>query len=143
MMDIATTHNTVAHWREPRHLAYDPSMRPRVLVIDDDLDYCKIMAQLLMGEGFDIDIASNGQDGLDKAHANPPRLIVLDMTMPVMDGWAFRAHQRYCGALAAIPVVIISGVPPERLRKLGMAAALQKPFHMDEFIGAIRAHLPA
>jgi len=98
------------------------------------------MAQLLTEEGFDIDTASNGQDGLDKAHDNPPRVIVLDMRMPVMDGWAFRAHQRYCVTLGTIPVVILSGEPPARLRNVGAAATLQKPFHIDELVTAIRAH---
>jgi DNA-binding response OmpR family regulator len=98
------------------------------------------MAQLLAGAGFETDVASNGQEALDKALDNPPRVIVLDMMMPVMDGWAFRAHQRYCVTLAAIPVVILSAVPVARLRNVGAAAALQKPFHENELIAAIRAH---
>jgi DNA-binding response OmpR family regulator len=115
-------------------------MRPRVLVVDDDADLCEMMAQLLTGEGFDIDIASNGQEALDKAHANPPGVIVLDMTMPVMDGWTFRALQRDDASLAAIPVILLSALPLARLRKVGAAAAFQKPFHKDELIAAIRAH---
>ncbi len=99
-----------------------------------------MMAELLTGEGFDTDIASNGQDALEKAHANPPRVIVLDMTMPVMDGWAFRAHQRWDAAIAAIPVVVMSAVPPARLRNVGAAATLQKPVRKDELIAAIRAN---
>jgi CheY-like chemotaxis protein len=121
-------------------LRYDHPMRPRVLVVDDDPDLCEMMSQLLTGAGFDADFASNGQDALDKAHANPPRVIVLDMTMPVMDGWEFRAHQRYDAALADIPVILVSGVSPARLRNVGAAATLRKPFHNDELIAAIRAH---
>jgi DNA-binding response OmpR family regulator len=121
-------------------LRYGRSMRPRVLVVDDDADLCEMMAQLLTGEGFDIDIASNGQEALDKAHANPPGVIVLDMTMPVMDGWTFRALQRDDASLAAIPVIVLSALPLARLRKVGAAAAIQKPFHKDELIAAIRAH---
>jgi CheY-like chemotaxis protein len=59
--------------------------------------------------------------------------------MPVMDGWMFRAHQRYCVTLAAIPVVILSGAPRERLRNVGAAAILRKPLDNDELITAIRA----
>jgi DNA-binding response OmpR family regulator len=123
-----------------RHLRYEHPMRPRVLVVDDDPDLCELMAQMLTGEGFDADVASNGQDALDKAHANPPRVIVLDMTMPVMDGWVFRAHQRYDALLAAIPVILLSAVQPARLRNVGAAAALRKPFHKADLIAAIRAH---
>jgi DNA-binding response OmpR family regulator len=111
-----------------------------VLIVEDDPDLREFMAHLLADAGFDPDVASNGQDALDKAHDNPPRVIVLDMMMPVMDGWAFRAHQRYCITLAAIPVVILSAVPLARLGNVGAAAAFQKPFHEDELIAAIRAH---
>jgi len=139
-METSTINSTVANWRDTRRLCYARSVRPRVLVVDDDRDFCEMMAQLLRSEGFETDVASNGQDALDKAHANPPRVIVLDMAMPVMDGWAFRAHQRYCVTLCAVPVVVLSGVAPERLRNVGAAAAFQKPFQKDEFIAAIRAH---
>jgi DNA-binding response OmpR family regulator len=115
-------------------------MRPRVLIVDDDADLCEMMAQLLTREGFDADVATNGQEALDKAHANPPRVIVLDMTMPIMDGWTFRALQRDDASLAAIPVIVLSALPLARLREVGAAAAFQKPFHKDELIAAIRAH---
>jgi DNA-binding response OmpR family regulator len=140
MMGTATMNGTLANWRDASHLVYERSMGPRVLVVDDDPVLCELMAQLLMSEGFETDVATNGRDGLDKAHANPPRVIVLDMIMPVMDGWAFRAHQRYCVTLAAIPIVVLSAVPPGSLRKVGAAAALQKPFRKDELMAAIRAH---
>jgi CheY-like chemotaxis protein len=132
--------STCTHRRNGASFAVTSVMGPRVLVVDDDPDLRAMMAQLLTGEGFDTDVASNGQDALDKAHANPPRVIVLDMTMPVMDGWAFRAHQRHDVALAGIPVVVVSAVPPARLRNVGAAAALQKPVCNDELIAAIRAH---
>jgi DNA-binding response OmpR family regulator len=140
MMETATIDSTMANWHDTRRLCYKRSARPRVLIVEDDPDLRELMAQLLTGEGFHTDVASNGQDALDKAHENPPRVIVLDMRMPVMDGWAFRAHQKYCVTLAAIPVVILSAAPPARLRNVGAAAALQKPFHKDELIAAIRAY---
>jgi DNA-binding response OmpR family regulator len=52
----------------------------------------------------------------------------------------FRAHQKYCVTLAAIPVVILSAAPPARLRNVGAVATLLKPFHKDELVAAIRAH---
>jgi CheY-like chemotaxis protein len=116
------------------------SMYPRILIVDDDPDLCELMAQLLLRDGFVTVVARNGQDALDKAHAHPPRVILLDMTMPVMDGWTFLAHQRYDTALGAIPVVLLSGVPAEYLQNLGAAAALQKPFRPAELIATIRAH---
>jgi DNA-binding response OmpR family regulator len=139
MVGTATIDSTAATWRDARRLSDEHSMRPRVLLVDDDPDFCRMMAQLLTSEGFEADVASNGQDGLDKAHANPPRVIVLDMMMAVMDGWRFLAHQRYDAVLGVIPVVVLSAVPPEHLDNLGAAAALQKPFHTAELIATIRA----
>jgi two-component system chemotaxis response regulator CheY len=139
MMGNATINSAMPNWYETRRLCYQRSRRPRVLIVEDDPDLREMMAQLLTGEGFETDVASNGQDALDKALDNPPRVIVLDMRMPVMDGWGFRAHQKYCATLAAIPVVILSAAPPARLRNVGAAAAFQKPAHNDELIAAIRA----
>jgi two-component system response regulator QseB len=135
MIGTATVDSVVT---KPRRLYFEPSMRPRVLVVDDDADSCEMMAQLLTGEGFDTEIAFNGMDALDKAHANPPRVIVLDMMMPIMDGWTFLAHHRKTH-LGAIPVIILSAAPPEHLHNVGAAAAFQKPFRTDELIAAIRA----
>jgi DNA-binding response OmpR family regulator len=115
-------------------------MGHRILVVDDDPDLREMMAQWLACEGFEADVASNGQDALEKAHAHPPRVIVLDLTMPVMDGWTFRARQRDDAALAAIPVVILSAVPVARLTNIDADVALQKPFRREELLSALRAH---
>jgi two-component system chemotaxis response regulator CheY len=139
MMGTETTARAVANWHDTQRLCFKRSMRPRVLVVDDDPALRELVALMLTGEGFETDVASNGQDALDKAHEHPPRVIVLDMMMPVMDGWMFRAHQRYCVTLAAVPVVILSDVPGARLQNVGAAAILPKPFDNHELITAIRA----
>jgi CheY-like chemotaxis protein len=139
-MDSATLETTPATRRKTPHAGYARSVYPRVLIVDDDPDFCEVMAQLLLHAGFVTVFASNGQDALNKAHAIPPRVIVLDMTMPVMDGWTFLANQRYDTTLGAIPVVILSGAPMEYLLNLGAAAAFQKPFRPAELIATLRAH---
>jgi DNA-binding response OmpR family regulator len=140
MMESATLSTTVTNWQGTPTLCFKRSIRPRVLIVDDDRDLCELMAQLLAADGFETDVAVNGQEALDRALDNPPRVIVLDMVMPVMDGWAFRAQQRHCITLAAIPVIIMSAVPPARLLDVGVAAAVQKPFLKDELIAAVRAY---
>jgi two-component system chemotaxis response regulator CheY len=139
MTGTATINRTDAIGHDTPCLPYKRSLRPHVLIVDDDPDLRELMAQVLTAEGFDTDVASNGQDALDKAHDHPPRVIVLDMMMPVMDGWTFRAHQRYSVTLADIPVVVLSGVPLARVRNIGAAATLRKPVDTDELITAIRA----
>jgi CheY-like chemotaxis protein len=134
--------SSVIDWRDTQCivLGYDRPPGPRVLLVDDDPGCREVMALLLTREGFDTDVASNGQDALDIAHLNPPRVIVLDMRMEIMDGWTFLAHQRHDAALGAIPVVILSATPPKDLRAVGAAAAFQKPVRTDVLIAAIRAY---
>ena len=112
----------------------------RILVIDSDPDSGRFVQLTLELEGFDVEVACNGEDALDKARAHTPSVIVLDMMMPVMDGWAFCARQRGDAVLAEIPVVILSAAPMERLTNLGAAAVLQKPFEYQGLISAVRAN---
>jgi two-component system chemotaxis response regulator CheY len=139
MTGTAPNNSTVARRDDTGCPSDKRSTHPYVLIVDDDPELREFMAQVLSAEGFDTDLAHNGQDALDKAHEDPPRLIVLDMMMPVMDGWTFRAHQRYCATLAAIPVVVLTGVPFARVRNIGAAATLRKPVDTDELITAVRA----
>jgi CheY-like chemotaxis protein len=138
----AMIESSVTNWRDTQCivLGYDRPMGPRVLFVDDDPGYRQLMAQVLTREGFDTEVASNGQDALDLAHLHPPNVIVLDMRMEIMDGWTFLDHQQYDPDLGSIPVVILSGVAPEHLHVAGAAAALQKPVRTDDLIAAIRAH---
>ncbi|MQA30893.1 MAG: response regulator [Luteitalea sp.] len=115
-------------------------MGHRILIVDDDPGLREMMAMALAEEGFDTDLAGNGEDALERARARPPCVIVLDMMMPVMDGWMFRAHQRYDPILSSIPVVILTAVPVARLKRVGAAAALQKPFDHQLFISTVHAH---
>jgi CheY-like chemotaxis protein len=115
-------------------------MAHRILVVDDDAELCELMVALLTKEGFDTEVATNGEDALAKARAHPPALILLDMVMPVMDGWTFRAHQRYDPVLAPIPVVLVTAVPTARLRNVGAVAALQKPFASQQLVSTVRAN---
>jgi CheY-like chemotaxis protein len=67
-------------------------------------------------------------------------VIVLDMMMPVMDGWKFRIHQQADPALARIAVIVLSALPPQMLRDTGAIAVLQKPLNPAELISVLRAH---
>jgi len=140
MMGTATTNSTMSNWHDTRGLYHTHASRPRVLIVEDDPDLRGLMAQLLTNAGFDTDVAINGQDALDHALDNPPSVIVLDMMMPVMDGWAFRVYQRCCLTLANVPVVVLSAVPVDGLHNVGAAATLQKPFDGAELIAAVRAY---
>jgi len=101
-----------------------------------------MMAQLLTLEGFDAEVASDGREALDLLRFPElrPHLIVLDMMMPRMNGWAFRRHQNNDPAIADIPVVIVSAVPPDQLDAVSAAAIVPKPCDYDRLVRTVRAH---
>src|SRR5512138_1556906 len=105
---------------------------PRVLIVEDDVDIRETLAELLATAGYDTAQAANGRDGLDQARRAPPDLIVLDLMMPVMDGWQFRSAQRGDPALAPIPVIVISASGPSS--SIDADLFLQKPFPMDRLV---------
>jgi CheY-like chemotaxis protein len=113
-----------------------------VLVVEDDPDLRHLMSRLLVLEGFDPQLAANGREALDVLRATPlPRLILLDLMMPVMDGWQFRQAQRADPAIADIPVIVTTAVPlTERFKELQAAAILQKPWDLGELLDVLRRY---
>jgi len=111
-------------------------------VIEDDSEIRLVVADLLEEAGFEVTLARNGDEALRQLRlGQAPCVIVLDLMMPVMDGWTFRTEQMKDPRLAAIPVVLISGAADaeESARKLA-ADLLTKPFKAESLIAAVRAH---
>lgn len=116
----------------------------RILLVEDDRSLRDTLADVLLDEGYEVAAAANGREALDRLAASQPDLILLDLVMPVMDGWAFREEQRKTPELAAIPTVVLSATHPTDgpgLRTLGADAVLSKPVRMERLIGALRAVL--
>jgi CheY-like chemotaxis protein len=110
------------------------------MVVEDDFAIRETMTEVLEGEGFTVTCACNGAEALDRLDAgNPPGLILLDLMMPVMDGWAFRVAQRLDPRFAAIPVIVLSAGfgRDDRLDVLGAAAFLPKPFELGSLLDAV------
>jgi CheY-like chemotaxis protein len=104
-----------------------------VLVVDDDTGVRELLTRSLSFEGFDVIEAANGQDALTQLRkGRRPSVIVLDLRMPVMDGWAFRIAQRADPRIARIPVVILSGADSHRFQEIEAAAALEKPVSLSQ-----------
>jgi CheY-like chemotaxis protein len=81
-----------------------------VLIVDDDEAIRESLSEFLTDEGFDVETASNGREAIDLlASGLRPCAILLDLMMPVMDGWDFRAEQLRSPAFADIPVALVSG----------------------------------
>ncbi len=116
----------------------------RILLVEDDSSLRETLADVLVDEGFEVSAAANGREALEKLAANHPDLILLDLVMPVMDGWAFREAQRKCPDLASIPTVVLSATSPldgPGLHTLDAEAVISKPVRMERLIGALRALL--
>jgi CheY-like chemotaxis protein len=112
----------------------------RVLIVEDDPDLRAMIDQLLFLEGFDTITAENGLVALDVLSKPPrPHVILLDLMMPVMDGWRFREQQRRNAAVADIPVVVLSAVA-ERAANFDAVALLAKPLNIDRLVKVVRAH---
>jgi CheY-like chemotaxis protein len=110
---------------------------PDVLVIDDDEDVRWALLELLQLLGFVAVGASNGAQGLRLALARPPRAILLDLRMPVMDGWQFLEERRASSALAQIPVVVITAETTGLAFGPAVKTLLHKPIGEDELRAAL------
>jgi two-component system alkaline phosphatase synthesis response regulator PhoP len=84
--------------------------KKRILVVDDEPDFCLIVKGNLEKEGFAVDVAYDGVEGLAKVRANPPDAIVLDVMMPEMDGYAVCKELKKDPKLNGIPIIMLTAV---------------------------------
>jgi CheY-like chemotaxis protein len=114
----------------------------RILLVEDDPALRCVLSELLEENGYEVACATDGRDALAQLGTAPaPSVILLDLAMPVMDGWSFRAEQRRNPRLAAIPTVVLSGslgADPRALEGLDVAATLAKPFEIELLIATVR-----
>lgn len=117
-------------------------MSRRVLVIDDEPQVRATVSEALELEGYDVAQATNGMEALALLATHEPEVIILDLWMPVMDGWAFRRAQ--LASHPHIPVVVLSALDlsSERLQELRANALIGKPFDLDVLYGAVHDVLP-
>jgi CheY-like chemotaxis protein len=114
---------------------------PSILVVDDDSAIRAMLCDVLLDEGYQVVSVANGQEALDYLHHHNglPQLILLDLMMPVMTGWAFLTHQQQDTRLAAIPVVVISAGANLQKHALPQtpASVLTKPVDVDLLLATV------
>jgi CheY-like chemotaxis protein len=118
------------------------ALSARILLVEDDPALRSALAELLQERGYEVACAEHGADALAQLDdAPPPNVILLDLAMPVMDGWSFRTMQRQDPRLASIPTVVLSASlasDPRAVEGLDADAALAKPFTLERLIETVR-----
>ena len=108
----------------------------RILVVDDDADIRELLLSVLRDDGYEVVAASNGREALAALETFPADLVVLDLMMPVMDGWTFaqRMHEKW-----SIPIVIISAANDlqRHAATIHAVAAVKKPFDIETLLPRI------
>jgi CheY-like chemotaxis protein len=111
-----------------------------VLVVDDDLSTREALSDLLQDRGYSVIGAADGREALNYLrYASAPRIIILDLMMPVMNGWEFLEHQSRDPALLDIPVIVLTATPPRY--PLPARAVLRKPIQFESLVEILEQFL--
>ena len=115
----------------------------RVLVIDDDYAVLDAVRETLEDEGYEVSIAANGEEALGHLRERGrPCLILLDLMMPVMNGWEFRRRQLADELLASIPTVIVTAYVGPIPNDFGEAPKVRKPVKPEQLISLVARYCP-
>jgi CheY-like chemotaxis protein len=114
--------------------------RRPILVIDDDAEILAMLRDFLESEGLVVRTAANGAEALDLLWEVEPALILLDMRMPVLDGWGFA--ERFRERQLAYPIVVMTAAESARrwAEEIGATAYIAKPFDVNELLQTIERH---
>jgi two-component system, cell cycle response regulator DivK len=119
-------------------------MSERVLVIEDNEQNMYLVTFILEANGYQVAQARNGKDGIEIAKQNPPDLILLDIQLPVMDGYSVARNLRMVPSLSQVPIIAVTSyaMPGDREHALeaGCTGYIEKPINPETFISEIRAH---
>jgi two-component system KDP operon response regulator KdpE len=119
--------------------------RPKILLVDDDPDLLRALRLRLRANNYEVTTASDGYAAIAAAQKERPSLIILDLGLPVGDGFVVLDRLQNSDALAGIPVIVLSARDPqnneEKALKAGAAAFFQKPADNDELLNVIRVSL--
>jgi len=118
----------------------------KIMVVEDNLDEAKLIKMVLEGEGYEAVCAFNGKEALEKVASEKPDLIVLDIMMPEMDGFAFCSELRCTAGNEDVPVVLLTGVakhihdtkyPLDGVLRADAQEYLEKPVKPEELLQTI------
>ncbi|HYP41819.1 MAG TPA: response regulator [Chloroflexia bacterium] len=114
-----------------------------ILVVDDDPAILSTVADILEFEGYKVEVAANGAEGLRILERVHPKLVLLDMRMPVLDGWDFARALRERGII--LPILVMTAAQDARrwAQEIGAAGYVSKPFELLDLLTAVSSlHTP-
>jgi len=121
------------------------STKTDILVVDDSIPNLDLLESLLTLEGYTVRTASNGMMALEEVTAVSPKLILLDVNMPGMDGYAVCSHLKARADTQDIPIIFLSGsdslFDEAKAFRVGGVDYMTKPYELDEMISRIETHL--
>lgn len=119
----------------------------KILLVEDNEMNRDMLSRRLIKRGFEVVIAVDGQAGLDAARSDLPDLILLDMSLPVMDGWTAAGHLKGDDSTSAVPIIALTAHALAGDREKAMDAGCDdydtKPIDLKRLLGKIEALLPA
>jgi two-component system, cell cycle response regulator DivK len=119
---------------------------PRILLVEDNEMNRDMLSRRLIKRGYEVALAMDGQDGVDQARNNPPDLVLMDMSLPVKDGWIATAELKNDATTKSIPIIGLSAHAMSGDRDRAMSAGCDdydtKPVEIDRLLGKIQALLP-
>jgi CheY-like chemotaxis protein len=123
-----------------------PEAKPKILVVEDNADEAQMVKMILEPEGYEVALAADGREGLQKAEADKPDLVVLDVMMPVLDGFAMCAKLREDPDFQSVPVILLTAVaahirdtsyPISGVLRAQAEEYLEKPVNPEELIATV------
>lgn len=124
--------------------------KARILIVDDDADFAESTKIVLESKPYEVIVAVNGNEGLRKAREEKPDLVLLDIIMPVEDGFTAAEHLKKDPELAKIPVLMLTsyatkgsgtGIPRSRGYELEAEDYIEKPVSPDDLLAIVGKHL--
>ncbi|HEY5949691.1 MAG TPA: ATP-binding protein [Kofleriaceae bacterium] len=137
------THEVIARTSRPMQEFTHTGASRRILLVEDDVDLCEALGEILEEHGHEVVSAPDGEAGLRQMREFRPDVVVLDLMMPKLDGWQFRIAQRGDPALVATPLVVISASNSPAALAVDADLYLRKPLDAETLLQAIDGVLNA
>ncbi len=118
----------------------------RILLVEDNPENRDMLSRRLIRRGFEVDFAEDGEEAVRKAREGAPALILMDLSLPVMDGWEATRRIKADAATASIPVIALTAHAMSSDREQALGAGCDdydtKPVDLERLLGKMRALLP-